>query len=202
MKKQAGPDAHMIALGFRVKTGRAIAVVLRGPVESPSFVRREDLTLVDPKMRSTFQPFHAVMELPWPDAVAAAEESASAIRAVATSAIAALLNQLRATGDRVAGAGVVGGSPNDPAKIGNPHVRAHAAEGQLFPRMVTAAANANGLTARSFPERGFEDRIIAELGLSPAAVKKRTAELGAAAGRPWRSDEKMAALAAWLFLAG
>lgn len=202
MKKPAESDADTIALGFRVKTGRAIAVALRGPAESPSFVRREELNLVDPKMPSTFQPFHAVMELRWLEAVTAAEKSASAIRAVATNAIAALLDELRAPGNRIAGAGVVGGSPNDPAKIGNPHVRAHAAEGQLFPRMVVAAASANRLAARSFPEREFEKRVIAQLRLSPEAVKKRTAELGIAAGRPWRSDEKMAALAAWLILAG
>src|SRR5690348_4791641 len=173
MKRQTGGRADTIALGFRVKTGRAIAVVLRGPADSPAFVRRDELTLVDPKVRSTFQPFHAVMELPWPDAMKAAEESAAAIRRVAAGAISAMLGELCASGGTVAGAGVVGGGPNDPGKIGNPHVRAHAAEGQLFPRMVAVAARDNHLAARSFSDRKFEDVAIAEMKLAPAVVRER-----------------------------
>ena len=47
------------AIGFRVKSGHAIAVVLRGPLESPSPVAREVVELCDPAAPETRQPYHA-----------------------------------------------------------------------------------------------------------------------------------------------
>ena len=55
-------------LGLRAKTGRAIAVVLAGTRQKPQFVARREISLVDAAIEATAQPYHAVMEMPWPEA--------------------------------------------------------------------------------------------------------------------------------------
>ena len=47
------------ALGFRVKSGHAIAVALRGPVQSPVPLARVSVALSDPSIQATKQPYHA-----------------------------------------------------------------------------------------------------------------------------------------------
>jgi len=47
-----------MALGFRVKSGYAIAVALRGPAASPSVVARTIVELSDPEVAETRQPYH------------------------------------------------------------------------------------------------------------------------------------------------
>jgi len=47
-----------IALGFRVKSGFAIAVVLRGPASAPGAIAREIVELSDPDVVETRQPYH------------------------------------------------------------------------------------------------------------------------------------------------
>src|SRR5262249_1687394 len=188
------------AIGLRVKTGRAIAVVLRAPADAPSILKRVDLMLVDASDRDTWMPYHKTLELPWPEADAAVRKHAGVIAKEARTAIAQLVDQSQAAGIRIAAASIVGGSPNDPARIGNPHVRAHAAEGRLFPELSEKAALACGLRARWFTEREFEKRAADELALPANVIAARLSELGRAIGRPWRSDEKLAALAAWVAL--
>ncbi len=47
-----------VALGFRVKSGFAIAVVLRGPAAAPTVVARRIVELSDPDVAETRQPYH------------------------------------------------------------------------------------------------------------------------------------------------
>jgi hypothetical protein len=98
------------------------------------------------------------------------------------------------------GLGIVAGSDQDPSKIGNPHIRAHAAEGRLFREAIEAGADSLHLSRCCFLEKEIYETAAAELRLSVAAVKKRAAEFGASVGRPWRGDEKVAAVSAWVML--
>jgi len=167
------------AIGFRAKTGRAIAVAIGDDLE---LLLRREVSLVDPALPGTAQPYHVVMALPWPDAEIAVRPLAAAIKIVATRMLAALIAEL---GD-VRAVGVAGSPPKDLARIGNPHIRAHAAEGVLFRRVLEVAAERNGIACRGFSE--------AELGPPNEAIKA----LGKKAGPPWRADERAAATAAWL----
>jgi hypothetical protein len=96
--------------------------------------------------------------------------------------------------------GIVGAKDRDLSRIGNYHIRAHAAEGLLFRRVLDRAAEANGLRYRIFPEREFDQILKAELGKQAAALKTDIGQLGRSLPPPWRSDEKLAATAAWLML--
>lgn len=193
-------ESISVSTGVRVKTGKAIAVLLRGPLESPIVVKRREWILADPKKPDTLQPYHAVMELPWAAAQEAAEETAIVVRAIASKEIGEWAGEARALGFELGSVGLVVGSDQDPSKIGNPHIRAHAAEGRFFREAIEAATDALGLSRCCFLEREIYETAAAELGLSVAIVKERTTEFGASAGRPWRGDEKVAAVSAWVMM--
>jgi hypothetical protein len=168
-------------LGLRAKTGRAIAVVLSRKGE---FVARREISLVDPAIDDTAQPYHVVMEMPWADATVAVRQLATAIERVATKAVRALAREFD-----VRAVGIVGAPERKLEKIGNQHIRAHAAEGVLFRHVLEVAAEANKLRHRAFTEKSL-----------PADFASQLKDLGRAAGSPWRADEKMAAIAALLMV--
>lgn len=188
----------MAAIGFRAKTGRAIGVVLTGFPNSLRVEKRMEVTLTSPAVPSTLQPYHEVMELPWTQARVAVRKSESAIEAVACRAIKELLRQAGSAGLSLKCIGIVGSADRDLQAIHNPHIRAHAAEGILFRRVLEVAASENGLRSVAFAEKGLEAIAAAKLGLSVPALKTCLAELGQAVGPPWRADERAAATAGWL----
>ena len=191
---------NLVSIGLRAKTGRAIAVVLGGTSDAPVVQTKLEIKLADPKLPATAQPYHEVMELPWEESQRAVRKSAAAIEAIAHKALARLIRELQSQGMKVCGAGIVGAKDRDLARIGNYHIRAHAAEGVLFRRVLDLAADANGLSRRTFPDREFEELSQTELGAEHAVVTGKLNELGRSLAPPWRTDEKQAAIAAWLVL--
>lgn len=189
-----------VSTGVRVKTGKAIAVLLRGPSDSPIVVMRREWVLIDPKRPDTLQPYHAVMDLPWAAAQKAARKTATIVTAIAAKEIGEWAREVRESGLTLGGVGIVVGSDQDPSKIGNPHIRAHAAEGRFFREAIEAGTDALGLSRCCFLEKEIYERAAAELGLSVETLKDRATQLGATVGRPWRGDEKVAAVSAWVML--
>jgi len=169
-----------VAVGFRAKTGRAIAVVLAAPAR---FIWRGEVSLLDASMSRDTGPYHLVMELPWSESEIAVQKYVKPIQAVATRMLASLMKQ-----HAIGAVAVVGSPDRNLAKIGNEHIRAHAAEGVLFRRVIEVAAEKNKLPCRTFSDR--------ELTQIPNHITALRAE----AGSPWRKDEQLAATAAWMAL--
>ena len=190
----------MAAIGFRARTGRAIAVALAASSDEPSFIWRQEVSLVDAEVPGTAQPYHEVMELPWPRATLLVERFSSAIEAIASAALGALMRELDSRGLIVHDIGIVGSLDRNLERIGSPHIRAHAAEGILFRRVLETAATTHGISSRTFSEQTVTQCALSELGLSPAQFMSHLKTLGTQAGPPWRSEEKAAATAAWLAL--
>jgi len=191
---------NIVSIGLRAKTARAIAVVLGGTIDAPLVLAKLEITLADPKIPATTQPYHEVMDLPWEESQRAVRKSAAAIESIARMALARLLKELQAEGMRVCGVGIVGARDRDLARIGNYHIRAHAAEGVLFRRVLDLAADAHGLKRRTFSDRELDQTAATELGAESAGVKGKLNDLGRTLAPPWRADEKQAATAAWLVL--
>ena len=189
-----------VAIGLRAKTGRAIAVVLGGSPDAPTVLMKSEIKLVDPRLPQTAQPYHVVMELPWEDSQRKVQKLARAIERVAKRAVADLVRQQQSSGNFVCGVGIVGAPDRDLARIGNFHIRAHAAEGVLFRKVLNVAAEASGLKWRLIPDKDFERLTKSELGAKAARTKRQISELGRTVPAPWRADEKQAAVAAWLML--
>ena len=174
-------------LGLRAKTGRAIAVILAGTAKKPELVARFEISLTDAKVPATGQPYHEVMELPWSEATVAVRDLAAAIESVAAAALRALARE-----HHLGAVGIVGAPDRNLEKIGNYHIRAHAAEGVLFRRVLEVAAERNGLRHRSFAEKS----LAGEAGDVAAVLK----DIGRQAGPPWRADERAAATAALMVM--
>lgn len=194
-------NPRSVSIGLRAKTGRAIAVVLGGRLDSPQVLKRVELKLADPAFPETSQPYHEVLDQPWEKAQTAVRTIAARIEKLATKELARLVGEAQAEGAIVCGVGIVGAGDRNLEKIGSTHIRAHAAEGVLFREVLEVGAAANDLPNRRFDERSLDETAESELKLPIAKIKAHLAEMGRSAGSPWRADEKAAATAAWLALA-
>ena len=172
-----------VALGFRAKTGRAIGVALaRTAAGAPELLWRGEVGLLPPDYPYDEGPYHTVMELPWERAVIEVRPLVDRIEAAAREALAPLIARWKPRA-----IGVVGSPNRALEKIGNFHIRAHAAEGVLFRRVIEEAAAFRQLTCCARSEKYL-----------PHLPQMK--ELGRQAGPPWRADERAAATAAWLAL--
>jgi hypothetical protein len=188
------------AIGLKAKTGRAIAVVVSGPADTPQLVSRSELILNDPRTPATFQPYHEVMDLPWDESQKKVKPLVRAVEKLAAKALGELVHELRAQGLTIVGVGITGSLDRDLSRIGNYHIRAHAAEGLLFRRVLELAAHANKLPRRTFAEKTLLTQAAAELGVTDAQLKNHLKSIGQAAGPPWRTEQRIAAVAGWLAL--
>jgi hypothetical protein len=184
-------------MGLRVKTGRAIAVLVSGTARKPRVLSRREVTLFDPAVPHSDQPYHVALELGEKRAAPILARALEAVRAAGRRELGALAESLAAPSHELRGVGLVVGSLGDPAKLGNPHVRAHALEGQLYWQVLDAAARELGLPCKVVTEKEIYARASESLGVKPDALRAAVAELGRAIGRPWGAEEKTAALAAW-----
>jgi hypothetical protein len=194
------PQSAQAALGFRVKSGWAAAVLLAGPVRSPQLLDRRRLELRDPDVPESTPPYHAGMGTLQTDATKI-ERLRNIISDAASRAFAELLQEYRTAGHDVGMASLVVGSEIDPAKITNPHIRAHALEGRLFRTVLEDAARACHLPSSVIAERNLLERAVKVLKQSETDLKSAVTKLGRALGGPWRADDKAACLAAWMALA-
>jgi hypothetical protein len=187
------------ALGFRVKSGFAVAVVLAGPYDAPVAVLRKIVPLSDPDVEETKQPYH--------DGFGTAQEDQKEIarltRIIKRSAdrsVADLVAEKTLAGRGCRGAGLIVGSLIDPATVGNPHIRAHANEGRLFRTVLEEALSHQGVKSAVMVEKTLGARATSALGRPLSQIRKVVAGFGETIGGPWRAEEKAAATAAWIVL--
>ena len=189
------------AAGFTVKSGWASAVVLAATSSQLSLVAASRLELSDPSDANARQPYHdgfATMRKEGP-------ELRRLLAAVTTFGRREVRNWIRAQqkhGFTLRGSGIVVGSLIDPSTIGNEHIRIHAMEGQLFRGVIDSACEGEDLPRLIVRQRVLFQQARKTLGIPEARIKSRLAALGQGNNGPWRAEQKMAALAAWLVLAG
>jgi hypothetical protein len=172
-----------IVIGVVTRTGSAVAVALSGPAAGPRFVARTELAMIRPGVPA--QPYHAAADMSPDEAGRMIAEVESAAEQAATAGLRALADML--PGHEMSGVAVVVKAvsvPQNLADILRSHAWMHAAEGELYRRAVLAAAADGGWAAHAVDRSAL-----------PSA-ERTLAELGHAAGRPWRRIEKDAARAA------
>jgi hypothetical protein len=210
----------MTAVGFRVKSGHAIAVALEGPPAAPRVIARHVVELCDPGIPETRQPYH--------DGFFSTEEDAREIarrvgivKRCAKKSVAALVAQMERDAVRLAcpepvegrarseqasaqrrsvRAALIVGSLIDPTTVANPHIRAHAHEGRLFRTVLEEALAAHAIECDVIVDRELPARAAKALGRPASVVARTVAAFGKTLGSPWRAEEKAAATAAWLAL--
>jgi hypothetical protein len=195
------PKSPPVAIGLRVKTGRATAVVLSGPASAPIVLARKSIQLYDPAIPESHQPYHAELELPPAESARVVPRALEAVDRVSLAALRDLVDEVRNSRRSISAVALVAGSATDPESIRNPHMRAHAREGQLFPHALARAAKQLRIPATTIVEADAFAKVAAALRKTPAIIKNEVAGLGRPVGRPWGMEEKTAAAAAWLALA-
>ncbi|HTI36780.1 MAG TPA: hypothetical protein VL484_04405 [Vicinamibacterales bacterium] len=186
------------ALGIRVKSGWASAVFVGLNAETPIYLHRHRLLLSDPDVPQSSQPYHR--------GFGSLQQDRDVIRRLtrivhtaARRSLQAALTECATMGHGPQTIALVVGSTIDPLTVGNEHIRAHAYEARLFRESLERAASAAHLSCVVYRERDLS--AIAAKALGPVASSV-VAAMGQTAGRPWRADEKLAALAAWVVCDG
>jgi len=187
------------ALGFRVKSGWAAAVLLEGSVRSPQLCDVQRIDLSDPQLPESRQPYHAAMGKLETDGKKI-NRRLDVVRRITGKSIAKLLASYRQQNFRIKRAALVVGSQIDPRSVANPHIRAHASEGQLFRSVLERALQAHRIRTDVFNERDAYGKVAAEFKESDENVRRMIQKFGRTTEAPWRAEQKLAALAACLAL--
>ena len=189
------------ALGLRVKSGWAAAVLLTGTARSPQLCDVRRIELSDPQHPETRQPYHAAMGKLESDA-RKINQRVDVVRGIAQQSIATLLAGYRRQNLRIRRAALVVGSQIDPDSIANPHIRAHAFEGRLFRSVLEESLRAHRIRANILIERHAYAHAVEELKQTNQNVRRKIQDFGRETETPWRAEQKLAAVAAWLALSG
>jgi hypothetical protein len=189
--------AQTAGLGVRVKSGWAAVVLLTKRAHSPQLSDVNRIELCNPQLPETRQPYHAAMGKLETDS-AKVNQRERVVRSISQQSFRKLLKDYRRKGFRVMRAALVVGSQINPANIANPHIRAHALEGWLFRSVVEESLQAHEIRTEVLLERDAYPVVAARLKQSSNDVKRAIQDLrrsASAKGRPWRAEEKLAALA-------
>jgi len=191
------------ALGFRVHSGWAAAVVLCGPADAPVVVDRRKIHLVKTFTYTFRQPYHTAEKMARQDATKFIREVQSEAKRLALSSLRSLQMDL-AEGDfkLVRSALLLSSGRALPAleQILASHALIHTADGELFRDSLRVACARCHLPVAGVREKELFATASKTLGVQEAILKRRVAAFGKALGPPWSQDEKYAALGAWLSL--
>jgi len=177
-----------------------MTVLLAGSSRDPVLVAKARIELADPAVPESSQPFHEALELPPARAAKTIERLGRIVEACAQGSVKTLIDGYQNQGYRIRRAGIVAGSVVDPATIKNDHIRAHAEEGKLFRTVIERAAKACNIKPTVTAEKNLYSAAASSLGISEGEIRGRLAQLGRGTDGSWRSEEKCAALAAWILL--
>jgi hypothetical protein len=146
------------AVGIRVKSGWASAILVGLDRGRPQYVHRGRLLLADPKVPKSAQPYHRGFSRLQKDPATIAHLTA-VVHKVASRSLAAFLGECKRQGHSPQVLALVVGSTIDPATVSNEHIRAHAYEGQLFRSALERAAGRLGLRPTIMRERDVPQRV-------------------------------------------
>jgi hypothetical protein len=192
------------AVGFRVHSGWAAAVVVSGPADAPVVVDRRRIELVKTFTYTFRQPFHTAEKMPRPDAGKFIRDVQSEAKRLALTSLRALQKDLAEADFKIVRGALLMASGRALPHLEHilaSHALIHTADGELFRDSLRAACAVRNLRLERIREKELFAAASTVLGVQPAALKRRVAALGKALGPPWSQDEKFAALGAWLTLA-
>lgn len=186
-----------IGLGLRAVAGGAVAVALGGSATAPRLIVSSLLSTGAADDRLALEPYHVAVRSSEPAALAAEGRRRQVERL--TAELAAI--KRHCTGAPIRAGLLVNraGWVTDLLEYSlawPEHVPV--AEGLAVRDALRAACAAHGMTIVELDEKSLLESARSALGLTAAAIETRVKELGAAAGRPWRKEQKLACLAAWI----
>jgi hypothetical protein len=191
------------ALGFRVHSGWAAAVVLCGPPDAPVVVDRRKIHLVKTFTYTFRQPYHTAERMPRQDAIKFIRDVQLDAKRLALSSLRSLQTDLTEGDFKIVRSTLLlasGRALPELEQILASHALIHAADGELFRDSLRAACTLCDLPVEGVREKELFAAASKAFRLQPAVLKRRIAGFGKFLGPPWSQDEKFAALGAWLSL--
>jgi hypothetical protein len=191
------------ALGFRVHSGWAVAIVLCGPLDSPLVIDRRRVQLVKTFTYTFRQPYHTAEKMPGKDAIKFISRVRSEAARLALSSLRSLQEDLAEQDCKIARCALLLASGRALPRLDHilaSHALIHTADGELFRDALRTACARCRLPLETVREKELFEVSSETLSISTGALKRRIAEFGKSFGPPWTEDEKFAALAAWLTL--
>jgi hypothetical protein len=185
--------AAMKAIGLRIKSGFAIAAIVSKSGAGCAIEAVRTVALSTEELPQTRFPYHPTIELPERQGAALSDKAVKEVRRTAASEMGKLLQEHAG----IKRAAMVVGSVIDPDSLGNPHVRVHALEGKLFRDVVAAALAEQGIDCGVLVERDAYTKVATAASTQEQRLRTQIAALGQGRIKPWRSEEKLATLAAW-----
>ena len=192
------------AIGFRVHSGWAAAVVVCGPVDAPVVVDRRKIQLVKTYTYTFRQPYHTAAKMPNADAVKFIRSMELDAKRLAVASLRSFRADLAAGEFKLARGALLLASARALPRLEQilaSHALIHTADGELFRDSLRAACADCDLRLDGIREKELFAVASKTLSVQTAALQRRIAALGKSLGPPWSQDEKFAALAAWLTLA-
>jgi hypothetical protein len=189
------------AIGFRVKSGWATAILLAGPPQLPRVIDQRTVELSDPNIPETRQPYHAGTGKLETDDHEISRRT-QIVKNCADESVRKFLEEFRNKGFSVTSAALAVGSLVDPVSITNPHIRAHALEGRLFRTVLEEPLRTHGLSCRLVLEREAYSEAATMFEKTEEELRRTVSNLRPNQNQSWRADQKIAALVGWTSLAG
>ena len=192
------------ALGFRVHSGWAAVVAVSGPLTSPAVTERWRIEFFAPEILGSKQPYHAAKQLGLKEAEQFLLRCHESSLSLARNALVDCINDANRKGQKVACCGILLGSGRPLGTLTAilaSHALIHTAEGEFFRDVVRDACGHHELPVIGVKEKELLLHFENELPITQAALDQHLSSIGRLGGPPWRQDEKLATVVAWLALA-
>ena len=198
-----------VVLGVRGQRGGAVVVAVAMENAEPRIVMSRFLATAPEGDRMAMEPYHAAAEMPRLKDGTASSAAKALVAEGRKRQEALAIGGLREISTILKGQGyaadeacllvnragwmddLLAYSLMDP---GHPPV----AEGLAVREALRVAFKKLRLDVSEMDEKSLPDLASQVLGLTAGAIEVRLKELGASAGRPWRKEQKIACLAAWV----
>jgi hypothetical protein len=193
------------AVGFRVHSGWSALVTVSLENYAPRVVSRERVHLVETFIYKFRQPYHTAGRMPLEEARVFVDASLVEAKRLARGALRSTQRELGKQGYELArGALLLASGKALPGleSILLSHALIHTADGVHFREALRHSCADCGVEIACIRERELLERGVKTLQMKRDKLLRRLTELGTGFGSPWTQDEKYAALAAWLVLAG
>jgi hypothetical protein len=201
-----------VALGLRAQRGGGVVVAVVLETRQPRIVLSSFLATASPDDRLAFEPYHVASEMkrtrdgkPTREAAAAVAEGRKRQDQVAAAGLKAILRKLTDDGCKPVTAALLanraGWITDVLAYSIDFEEHARVAEGIAVRDALRYASRTSAIPVSEIDEKSLPALASEVLALSPVELDAQLKSLGSEAGKPWRKEQKMACLAAWLSLA-